>query len=180
MNLKEILQESITFGVSKIEHENGKKIYADRFSVKKEQECWACDGTGKDYNPQYPCRRCEGSGKSDDWVSPYEQLNVSNSNANAILDMLGAEFDYSGAIEKEQLPLIRRKLIALKNKDISPHTQAPTKSGGEMRTTTDDNGVSRIGRGATIYDAGRSHSQVERYIDSLLKIIDFAQKKTEQ
>jgi GH24 family phage-related lysozyme (muramidase) len=45
-----------------------------------------------------------------------------------------------------------------------------------MRAYKDDNGQSRIGKGATMHDIGRSHAQVERYIDSLLSLMDFAQK----
>jgi hypothetical protein len=178
MNLKEILAESVTFSVSKLEDHKGQQVYGDPFSVKKDIECWVCDGTGKETYSDiaHECGMCNGTGRTHEWVAPYEQLNVANGHAGAILDMLGIEFDYSGVIQTEQLPILRRKLIAIKNKDTAPYTQTPTKSGGETKISKDDNGMSRIGKTATVYDAGRSTSQVERYINTLLSLIDFAQK----
>ncbi len=78
---------------------------------------------------------------------------------------------------KEQLPGIMRKLIQLKNQDSSQRTQEPTTIHPKMQKSTDDNGVTHIGKsGATIHNMGRSQSQLDRYIDTLIKMVQFAQK----
>jgi len=189
MRFNEILNESVTFGVARLEDRNGQKVYSDPFMKKTQERCFVCDGTGKEtyggyddadgkHVPKYEveCGMCHGKGTNEEWRSDAGELNVANSNAMAIQEMLGIEPDYSGAIKKEDFPAIRRRLIKIKNKDITPYTQEPTKSGGEMRSYTDDQGQSSIGRGAIMHDFGRSHAQVERYIDSLLSLMDFAQK----
>lgn len=190
MRVSEILNEGITFGVGRLGDHNGQKYYSDPFSKEVNVTCFVCDGVGTEefggyddqdgkHIPKYrhECRMCNGKGTNTEWKSDADELSVSNSNAFAILDMLGIdEPDYSGSIKKETFPELKRQLIKLKNTDFSQHTQAPTKDVGRMRSYTDDSGQSSIGRGPTMYDAGRSHSQVERYIDKLLSLMDFAQK----
>jgi hypothetical protein len=90
--------------------------------------------------------------------------------------MLGIPPDYSGAIEGDDLVKVRRRLIQLKNQDLTKHTVEPAVNRGTARATKDDDGQDRISKGPTIHDAGRSYAQVERYIDRLLDLIDFAQK----
>lgn len=91
--------------------------------------------------------------------------------------MLGYPEDgYSGIIPHDQLAEVRRKLIKIKNGDISQHTVDPSMSQSPMRKYTNDDGMPAIGRGPKIYDMGRSNEQVMRYIDTLLSLIDFCQK----
>lgn len=181
MRLKEILNESITFAPARLKIENGRKIFslAD-FEKATEKPCWVCDGTGEDkyaseFGQKYSCEYCKGRKVFTDYEMPVE-LNVSNANAQAIIDMLGLEFDYSGYIPPERMPELRRKLIKLKNGEIDAYTKEPTKQQGPVRRYKDDDGMDRIGRGATVYDFGRSNEQVKRYIDKLLELLDFAQK----
>ena len=189
MKLSEILAESVTFGVARLEDRNGQQVYSDPFQRQEMEKCWVCNGTGKESHPEYvdddgkthpkqewECGMCRGKGEYEDWKTDAQELNVSNSNAMEIQRMLGLDPDYSGAIKKEDFPAFRRHLIKLKNGDISSHTQEPSVERGKMRSYTDDEGRSRIGRGATIHDGGRTNAQVERYIDSLLSLMDFAQK----
>jgi len=189
MRLDEILRESVTFGVARLETRDGQQYYTDPFSKKVKEKCWVCHGTGKetyggytdDDGKEHPkseheCGMCHGQGEIDDWKTDAQELNVANSNAMEIQRMLGLEPDYSGAIKKEDFPAFRRHLIKLKNSDISGYTQEPTVDRGKMRASTDDTGQARIGRGPTMHDMGRSHAQVVRYIDSLLSLMDFAQK----
>lgn len=191
MRLAEILNESVTFGIGRLtDWGEGRMGYSDPFEKKVTKPCWVCNGTGfEKYGgythpdtgenvPEYKetCGMCKGKKEIEEWESTAGELNVANGNAFAICEMMGVEPDYSGAIKKEQFPEIRRRLIRLKNGDISPHVQDPTKEVGKMRAYKDDTGQTSIGRGATVYDSGRSHSQVERYIDKLLSMMDFAQK----
>jgi len=189
MRFKEILDESVTFGVARLEDRDGKKYYVDPFVKKTEEPCFVCDGTGKETyggytdadgrvvpKSEHVCGMCKGKGTNEEWRSDADELNVSNGNAWGIQEMLGLDPDYSGAIKKEQFPEIRRRLIKLKNTDITPHTQPINKTGGETKAYKDDQGQSRIGKTLTSYDMGRSHAQVERYIEKLLSLMDFAQK----
>lgn len=189
MRLSEILNESVTFGVAKLENIDGKQYYTDPFSKKVMEPCWVCDGTGQEtqreytdddgkHHPayKYECGMCRGKGKFEDFKTDAPELNVANGNAMEIQRMLGLDADYSGSISHADLPAFRRHLIKIKNGDMSSHVAEPKKEVGKMRSYTDDEGQSRIGRGPTMIDSGRSHAQVERYIDSLLSIMDFAQK----
>jgi len=189
MRLDEILKESVTFGVARLENRDGQKVYSDPFVKKEMEKCWVCKGTGQEtyggyedadgkHHPEskHTCGMCHGKGENEEWRTSYNELNVANGNAMEIQRMLGIDPDYSGAIKHDDLPAFRRHLIKLKNSDISGHTQEPNTEVGKMRAYKDDSGQSRIGKGATMHDAGRSHAQVERYIDSLLSLMDFAQK----
>jgi len=189
MRLSEILIESVTFGVSKLETRDGKQYYVDPFSKKTMETCWVCKGSGKETfggykdddgkdHPSYQetCGMCHGKCKNEEFRTDAPELNVANSNAMDIQRMLGLDADFSGAIKHADLPAFRRQLIKIKNGDMSSHVIEPKKEVGKMRAYTDDEGQSKIGRGATIHDLGRSHAQVERYVDSLLSLMDFAQK----
>jgi hypothetical protein len=189
MRFTEILAESITFSVARLEDRDGRQWYINPFERKVMEPCWVCDGTGLETHREYTdddgrvipetkfeCGMCKGEKKIESWKSDADELNVANGNGLEIQRMLGLDPDYSGAIKKEDFPQMRRRLIRIKNGDMSPHIEEPTKTVGKMRASTDDTGQTSIGRGATMYDAGRSHSQVERYIDRLLSMMDFAQK----
>ena len=189
MRFSEIINESVTFGVARLEDRDGQKYYTDPFVRKTDETCFVCDGSGKETSggwtdddgnvvpkKEYECGMCKGKGTTEEWRSDADELNVSNANAWGIQEMLGLDPDYSGAIKKEQFPAIRRRLIKLKNSDISSHTIAPTKTGGDTKAYKDDQGQSRIGKTVAVHDMGRSHAQVERYIDKLLNLMDFAAK----
>jgi hypothetical protein len=183
MRINEVisLHEGVSFSVSRLKDFGGnigKAWSSDDFGRRQMQTCSYCDGSGR--NPYFndeQCDICYGKGKREEWVSDAPELNVSNSNAFAIFDMLGMEGDYSGIWKNEQLPMIMKKLIRLKNGDPDQHTQDPSTERGKMRKSVDpDTGMTSIGRGPTMHDMGRSRSQVEHYVDSLMAMIQYAQK----
>jgi hypothetical protein len=173
------LNESIDFSVTKsYEDEQGRTVHdMSHFGKRQPVECWVCDGTGKDkFYDEAKCEYCEGKGKRDEFVSDAPEMNVSNSNAFKIIDMLGLEQDYAGSIENKDLPALMRKLIQLKNSDRSQYAEPGSQSGGKMTTSTDAEGMSTIGRsGPTMYNMGTTDSQITQYVDQLIKIIKFAQ-----
>jgi hypothetical protein len=176
MRAKEFLIEGVEFGVARLNDQGAWS--SNEFGKYEMAPCWVCDGTGKDSYDGTDCRYCLGVGKSKEWVSNSPTLQVSNANAGAIASMLGLDnSDYSGIIPNEQLPAIMKKLIMLKNQDTKHHTQDPTVNRGNMRQTTDtETGLTSIGRGPTIHDMGRSQGQVDRYVDTLMDMVKFAQQ----
>lgn len=181
MRVREILNESITFHAATYEeHPKFGRIISYHNMRKKKVECWVCDGSGKDpYDPGYPCEMCHGDGNLEEWISDGPELNVSNSNAQAIIEQIfGMPYDDAGMVEPKDLPQLKRRLIRMKNieGERAGLEQAPKTSGGQMAHYVDDEGVSRIGRSGQITHMGRSAEQVMRYVDELLRMIDYAQQ----
>jgi len=144
--------------------------------------CELCDGTGEDYNDEsLPCKQCGGKKtfKARKYAVP--DLNVANGSAITILQMLGlaVEEDMHGTIDNKDLPDIKRQLLKLKNSSSS--RAAHTYDGYEeqnKRTQIDKSGpVPRIvTTGPKIVHGGMSDERIMRYVDELLKLVDFAQK----
>lgn len=180
MKIKEIINEGMTFGPARIVHKNGEKyITGEEWWKKEEQECPFCDGTGQQEwgDEKRECGYCYGKGKSMEHVSTAPELQVSNANGYAIQAMLGVEPDYSGHIEPKDLPKLMQKLIKLKNSSLDQYTEDPRIDNPTMQRLPDENGVAKIGKsGPTMVHGGRSHAQVERYIDKLIDIVRFAQQ----
>jgi len=174
------LNESIDFSVTKsYKDKQGRTVHdMSHFGERKDVECWVCDGTGKDkYYDEAKCDYCEGKGKRDEFVSDSPEMNVSNTNAFKIIDMLGLEEGYSGSILNKDLPALMRKLIQLKNSDRSQYAEPGSQSGGEMTKGKDDAGMDTIRRsGPTMYNMGTTDDQVTGYVDQLIKIVKFAQQ----
>lgn len=174
------LSESVTFGVARLEGEPGKPNYnMSHFQKKVRLTCWVCDGTGKDsYYKNDECGMCHGDGKIDEWKSDYKELNISNANLSAVIDILGIHDDgeYCGALNVKDLPEIKRRLIRLKNTSIDKHTSDTDVDKQKAHVVKGEDGIHRITTGPTIYNIGRSHDQVMNYVDSLIDMIDFAQK----
>jgi hypothetical protein len=165
-----ILSESVTFFV----HKQGENFYD-----KVTKDCEACDGTGiEDWGDvKHKCRYCNGVGKYETIESRLPDLNVANTNAHVILNMLGIQTgdDTTGTIENNQLPEMKRKLIKLKNTDTSRHTRQYDISGGN--TYVDKSGeIPRIGRTGIMHNMGLSNDRIKEYVDDLIKIVDAAQK----
>lgn len=200
MKLDEILNETVTFSPMKYDEKTGEY---DHFTKKSTQECWMCDGYGveqyfdKEKNKYYDpsdldgygdvskfeaieCRLCRGEGKILDEVPTGPELNVANRNATVILKMIGIEPDYAGEIPKDKLADIRRTLIKIKNQGVDKFTIEPKHEPSKLigRDVVDDDGIKKIQPryGAGIMDLGLSPEQIERYIDVLIDMIDFAQK----
>ena len=183
MRAKEFIIESVTFTPVVEKDYDGQKVWSSQdWESKQTEPCRDCDGTGKETydNKEYSCRRCHGKGKTEEWVIDAPELNVANANAGTILSMMGLSVqpgEYSGLIHNKDLPQIMRKLILLKNTSTEKHTSPNTVSQGPMGKRTDDQGITHIGRqGPTMYDMGRNQEQVNRYLDTLIKMVKFAQE----
>lgn len=185
MRLHEIIKESVTFGLYKQDPENPKHFMMVGKNV--EEACYACEGSCKDEDdPNYDCRYCNGTGKMSMFKADGPELNVSNTNAGAIIQELGlvspADMQsgdwYCGSVEPKELPAFRQKLLVLLNSQNARRgmTVDPSIDRGEPRATKDDDGTSRISRGPTIIDGGRSESQIIRYAETLLKMAEYAMK----
>ena len=176
MRATEFLKEGVEFGVAKLNDQGAWS--SQEFGKYEMSPCWVCDGTGKDPYHGAECSYCKGSKETKEWVSNAPTLQVSNANAGAIASMLGLDnSDYSGIITHEQLSAIMKKLILLKNQDTKHYTQDPTVNRGNMRQTTDtETGLTSIGKGPTIHDMGRSQGLVDRYVDTLMDMVKFAQQ----
>jgi hypothetical protein len=184
MKINELLTEGITFNpvILKVyKDKTGKEVKhltGEKWWRKEQTDCFVCRGTGvEDYgDKKYPCENCEGSGKKLETISSAPELQVSNSNGYAIQEMLGLDPDYSGVIYNKELPELMRKLIKVKNLDISSHTKDTSIEKSQIKPYTDERGVTHIGSGPTMIDVGRSHSQVNSYVDRLIEIVQFAIK----
>jgi len=168
---KKYITETITFRPNIKTEKDGKTyITGDPFYVKGIVECPWCDG-------RITCQTCHGKGEIEGYKFVAPSLNVSNLNANTVLEMLGIEFDDSGYIENSELPNILRRLIKIKNQSVSQYTSPTTVDRGKTGAYTDPNtGLSTIGRGPTIHTIGRNEERILAYIDELIKIIRFAQQ----
>ena len=181
MRAFEVLNESIDFSVSELKpYGDGSRQAWHPVGQMEEVECWACDGAGEeDFGDEHgpeECRVCDGTGKKEEFVGPVAEFNVSNANGYEIQRMMGLEPDYAGEITPDDVPTILRRLIKLKNMDSEQHTQAPSIEQGKARIMKDLEGNSRIGRGPTMIDMGRSESQVNRYLDDLIEMLQYASK----
>jgi RecJ-like exonuclease len=173
------LNESVTLSVAKLaadgsfsDEELGKEI---------EGTCDGCEGSGKDWQDEdLPCDWCKGTGKMKKYEMPFDELNMANSAAEDFLSGIGinprSNGELAGHLDPQDLPALRRKLIKIKNGGVDSLTTPDDVSGGEMKVTRDKNNIPKIERTAKVFTSGRSEEQINRYIDELLKLIDFAQK----
>lgn len=142
---------------------------------KNEIACQDCDGTGEDRDQ--PCVYCQGTGKETEEQWDFPSLDVSYQNLRAIEAMLDLPDtgDSSGMIRNEDIPAMKRKLIMLKNMGSEDLVRDPSQS--QQRVVgQDEHGNTSIGMGAKMYDMGLSQGQIDRYAESLMDILDFAQK----
>lgn len=190
------LTETVTFDASEFVTDDPafpKGLFTGQKWWRKEmRKCPFCDNGKEHYrawkdedgkeHPAYSvdCDWCEGKGEKDEHVSDAPELNVSNGNAMAILDVLGLSHgdgqDLAGSVEPKDLPALRRKLIKMKNGGADDLESPDEISGGKMVKDRDEHGNPALRKTARMYDIGRTSDQVANYIDRLLQIIDFAQK----
>lgn len=200
MKLNDILlTESMTFSPVDliIATINGKEI--KRFTPRTkemEEECRECEYTREyledspDINTkaelelafaeaQKSCRYCNGTGKTIEHITTTPELNLSNSNAVFLLRMLKIDTDgddYCGVIYNKDLAAVKQKLLRWKNsKDLG--VKPPEITGGNRVVRKDpQTGMDTIGRGATMYDQGRSEEYINSLINRFYVLIDYAQK----
>ena len=145
---------------------------------KVEKACMDCEGSGKDpYHTDQACVYCQGTGKETEEKWDFPSLDVSYHNLRAIEAMLGLPEgeDSSGMIRNKDIPDMKRRLIMLKNKGSEHLTREPSTDQKRV-VDKDEHGNTRIGMGAKMIDLGLSQHQIDRYVDSLMQILDFAQK----
>lgn len=179
MRAFELFKESIDFSVSELKpYGDGSRQAWHPVGGMEEVDCWACDGNGwEDFghgDGKEDCRVCDATGKREEFVGPVPEFNVANANGYEIQRMMGLEPDYTGAIEPEDVPTILRRLIKLKNMGSEQHTRDSSREQGPARATKDADGQSRISRGPTMVDFGRSQGQVNRYLDDMIKMLKYA------
>jgi hypothetical protein len=173
------LNESVTFGAVKLKMDKGERIWDyTPFEKQEEIDCRDCEDATK---PHPSCWFCKGSGKEKIWQNIGPTMNVANHTVDTILTDLGlthltGDEGTVGVWEPKQLPEIRRKLVKLKNSDLSKHVEEPSDTRGPMRHYKDEDGQDRIGHGARLIHQGHSLERINSYIDRLLDVIDFAQK----
>lgn len=176
MKITEIIRESMDFDACT--YDPVKNMIKTLGSM-QDEECYACDGSGKDvWDDTDDCRTCDGEGSINIFKSDGPTLNVSNSNGYEIQRMLGIDPDYSGIIMQKDFPEYKRKLMKILNsgKSVSQHTKDVDQTGGEMGKTGQSGNVTNIGKtGPTMIDMGRTSTQVQRYASELLKIINYAE-----
>lgn len=163
------------------DNEHGGKTVSPHDMRQEKVACWVCDGVGKEKygDEEYDCGMCKGTKEIDEWVCGGPSMQVSNANGYAIQrDILGLEADHAGMVDAKDLPALRRKLIKMVNVDKereSMHSPFQDEQ-GPMRAHTDDQGNTRIGRGARMMGGQRTDSQVLRYAQTLLDMVDYAMK----
>ena len=185
MRYKEIIKESVDISACELK-DNRITPHNQR---QEEAECDICDGTGvidyqsigsKELGPdKWSCGMCRGTGKITEWVCDGPEMNISNMNAAVIVrQIFGQEWDDMGMVSKEQLPSLRKKLFKMVNMESerSSMHQDPSREQGPMRRIKGEDGIDRIGRGATMISGGRPDSQVLGYATRLLDMVDYAMK----
>ena len=142
--------------------------------------CWLCKGTGKeqDYGGgDIECELCRGSGKQKEVDQP--EMNVSNTNAGAILDFLGYSQDYSGVIPNQDLQKHLLRMYQIQKLDEPSGLESPGYVQRPHKAVVKDpkTGLDTITKqGATLYHMGRTPQQVKSYISKLIEIFEFSKK----
>lgn len=175
------LLEGATIHPSEIKNagtDNEYHTWPEHLAGKQDLPCDLCDGTGDDpHGPSGKCPYCKGKGtyEEDKWDFP--SLSVAYANLHAIMDMLGLEDagDSSGIIWNKDIPAVKRQIILLKNKGSAQFTKEPSDTQDRV-VSTNDQGITQIGRGARMVDLGRSQAQIEQYLDKMMEILNFAQE----
>jgi len=191
MKINDILNESITFNVA---HKEQHPKYGEVISPVGKRgpvECYGCDGSGKNeygMSKDDKCDVCRGEGTIEGFKAEGPELNVSNSNAAAIMQALGlTEYsdEYGGGLLPEKaLGDFRQKLMRLLNSEKSQQQMTKPSSveksePGAMGVRGREGNVTSIGRrggGPTIYHGGRSQEQIQRYARTLLDMVEYAMK----
>ena len=136
--------------------------------------CRECNGSGK--LGSNVCYNCGGQGQETEDEYLFPMLDVANSNARIILEMLGIPEDeeLSGYVPPEQMADLKRRLVYLKNTSVSGYAQEPSTT--KDRRVDRSGEVPRITSGPTMVFGGVNVSQLTHYIDRLMAIADYAQK----
>ena len=129
------------------------------------------------------CGFCKGKGDYQEMVSDAPEMNLSNSNAQAVMGALGYERDHGYSIRPNEIPDVKRKIMQLMNKDnaLDQHTIEPEDSQedfGMVRSTDPMTQLQKIERkkGPRMIGAGIDVEYLKDKFDRMLKILNYAQK----
>lgn len=122
------------------------------------------------------CEDCGGSGtEQKESFEGFPSLNVGGHMAKMVAELLGSDSDEdSGFIEERDLPGTMRRLIAIKNSDMSGFEKEPSDM---QRTRMDRSGdIPTIRKGPRMIGGGWSSREVEGVVDKLIEIVRWAQQ----
>lgn len=176
------LTEGVTFRPAVKEIIDGETCIAfpPAGTTKVSEPCPGCEygreHLGDNWNPEH-CQDCLGAGEITDTVYNFPNLDVSYFQVSNVASMLGfdGDSDEHGWVEPSELPMVMRRLIALKNGDSSHHTS--DNSFTPSQRIVDKSGeITQIRSTPAIYSGGRSQETINRYIDRLIEIVRWAQE----
>ena len=133
------------------------------------------------------CGFCKGKGDYQDRVSDAPEMNLSNSNAQAVMSALGYEPDYGYSIKPEEIPAVKRRIMQLMNQDgeLDQHTRDPEdsqKDFGIVRDKDPETGLDRIShkKGPRMIGGGIDTDYLRGKFQRMLTILDYAQKNNQE
>lgn len=103
---------------------------------------------------------------------PYEELNLANDNARALLRVLGVpvdEGDLGGTIKHQDIPRMIMKIRNIHEDKIKANTREPAQSHGRYVDRSGD--TPEIKKGAQMYHMGLDQSRIQVYLDKLMVIL---------
>lgn len=181
MKLEELF-ESITLVPAVFDKETNSYHSPTRTVMK---DCPYCDGSGHDlYNENRVCDDCNGTKiyRDEEFVAP--SLNMANAAAGELFAALGMQVNWDdGLIRNKDLPKIKRRLIELKNSASvrQKHTyDSYEEDRGQPQRYVDRSGevpeIKTKHNGPRIFHFGMPEERLMRYIDTMIQIVDYAQK----
>lgn len=169
LNLTEgLVLEGATIYPARRTEENGEIHigWPDEFVRRVKIVCRDCEGKG--------CVYCQGSGKETETIYDFPEFSAGYAAIRVAAELMGLPSEESYWVAHEDLPEVRRRLIRVKNGDLSDFAQEATVE--RERRVDRSGGIPRITSGPTMIGFGMSESQIGVLIDRLLGIIDWAQK----
>lgn len=112
-------------------------------------------------------------------VSTLPSLDMGNATAGAVLRTLGLDADsWGGSLSgADMAEPIRKAVLIVNGADVSGYAQEPSESQGAVRVRKDENGISRIERGATLIDCGVPEQRIRRCVGDLLDLMIRARRR---
>ena len=103
-------------------------------------------------------------------ISVLPEINLSNTNAYAMMEALGETPDYCGTWTVEELPALLERALKLANQEElrAPTTSETVESGRELRRGASEENVVSLTRSCRMVSFGRSDEYVRQ------KALDFA------
>lgn len=169
MRIKEILNENI-------------KIYPA-----KPMSCPSCKGTGKDqYGPTDNCQDCQGIGSfsqpAPKSIKNDKMMTISENYADVLYDLLQLmkvdTMNTGGYITQKDFGNIRRRIMQLKNEDLTKYERSDEiEPGRRIKTTNSETGLPTIQFiPSRIINPGITKEEIKELLDNFEKVIIDAQQ----